>query len=172
MPENPDTISLLVQLLNTELNLKPGRVRRYNQRAVLPQDPGLFIDVAYLTSHTFGRSAVSKSDPVTGNLNWVQTINRREFYALMLMSVNSGALDRLSEILMVFESDTAIKLMDQYNFQIAPITSDPADLSEVEGPSRLNRYEFHVSVLRAYTYVKAVTYYDEFTGSPALVTQP
>jgi len=168
----PDTISLLVQLISQSLNLEEGRVRRYNQRAKLPQIDNLYIDIAYLTAHIFGNNAYAETDPVTGNYNWVQVLNRKETYALNLFSVNSDAYDYLNQVLFCFKSDLANQFMDQYNFQIAPITSDPQDLSAVEGPAELTRIQFHVTILRGYTQTTTINYYDQFPGTPALITQP
>ena len=167
-----DTISILVQIIGQTLKLQEGRVRRYNQRAKLPQIEGLFIDIAFFTSHTFGNSAIAESNVVTGNYDWVQTINKKEVYTVDMFSVNSEAFDRTNEVLLSLRSDLANQFMDQYNFQIAPITSDVQDISAVEGPAELNRYQFHVTVLRAYTISTTINYFDQYPKSPALITQP
>jgi len=168
----PDTISILVQLIGQSLNLEEGRVRRYNQRAKLPQLEGLFIDISFFTSHTFGNDAYPETDPVTGVYNWVQTINKKEVYTVDMFSVNSEAYDRTNEVLFSFKSGLANQFMDKYNFQIASITSDVQDLSAIEGPAELNRYQFHVTVLRAYSLSTPIDYYNKFPGTPALITQP
>lgn len=168
----PDTISILVQLIGQSLNLEEGRIRRYNQRAKLPQLEGLFIDISFFTSHTFGNDAYADTNPVTGIYTWYQTLNKKEIYTVDMFSVNSEAFDRTNEVLMSLRSDLASQFMDKYNFQIAPYTSDVQDLSAVEGPAELNRYQFHVTVLRAYSLSTPINYYDQYPGSPALITQP
>jgi len=181
MNTTPEVINLLVNLIKYQLNLDNNHVVTYNQRIPIPPDSGLFVAIGLLGDKPYGHKiayeqgfapATSTGEPQIAVLNEVQTQNVQQIYSIQIMSQSNEARSRRQEILFALNSTQAEQLQEKYGFKIANLPSSFNDVSIVEGASRLTRYAITFNVLTAYIRTIPVQYYDNFTGSPEIITQP
>ena len=181
MQPKPEIINLLVKLIREQLQLDNNHVVTYNQRIPIPPDDSIFVAVGLLGDKPYGHKisyeeglvpASEVGEPATVVLNEVQTQNVQQIYSIQIMSRNNDARARRQEILFALNSTQAEQLQEKYGFKIANIPVTFNDASIVEGASRLTRYAITFNELTAFSRIIPVNYYDNFAGSPELITQP
>ena len=181
MQPKHEIISLLVNLIREQMQLDVNHVVTYNQRIPIPPDDTIFVAVGLLGDKPYGHKisyeqgyipASQVGQPETVVLNEVQTQNVQQIYSIQIMSRNNDARARRQEILFALNSTRAEQLQEKYGFKIGNIPTSFNDASYVEGASRLTRYAITFNVLTAFIRIIPVNYYDDFAGSPELITQP
>lgn len=176
----PETINLLVELIQTGMGLDVNHVVTYNQQVPIPPDDGLFIAVGVLDEKPFAGSLSYSQGQVPpgagvtpgGTLLESQTLNQHEVYSIHVMSRSNLARTRARDVVFALSNTRAVQIQERYGLLIGSVPISFADASMEEGAGRLNRYVITIGCQRGYCRVGAVDYYDNFTGSPAIIAQP
>lgn len=157
-----ETLTILKQILDTEMDLPTGRCFAYNGDQDLPKDDKLFICLYYTNRTPYYNNNQFKDDGV--NLQEVQKIGLREDIEIAICSRNLDARNRSYEILMALRSIFSQQLQEKYHIHISTI-GDIFDNSFLEATAMLNRFDIRISVMRSYEKIKNIDYYDKFSGS-------
>lgn len=168
----PSTQSLLCGLLRRYMGLAIDQCVVYNQKWLVPPDDRLYLTVSSLgPQRAYGATVETFDGPGGGVLLEEIAIPTQEMIGIDLYSRSQEAVDRKEELLMTLASTFAQQLCEQYAMKMARIPMTFADLSGLEGTSRLNRFHLAFAVLRTRSKVTVIEYYDAFS-TPALVIEP
>jgi len=124
-----------------------------------------------LGSRTFGSTTRWEADPVSNELIETQRVNRQEMFSALIYSRSSAARIRNWEIPAALVSTLSQQLQEKHSIKIAQCPVSMADVSEVEGTARLNKYALTFNVLSAYHKKKPTQFFDTF-AEPAVITNP
>ena len=171
MSEPVEFIKVLADLIQEEMDLPVDKVFLYNQDADLGKYSGLYVNLGILGDKPFGASSEIRNDPELGLVE-NQSVNVQEWYSLLLSSQDNTARLRRHEPPMILRGSRCQQLMEKYSFKVGYLPAAMTDVSEVEATYRLNRYSLTFNCLVAYARLRAVEYYDKFTGSPGLIVNP
>ena len=156
-----ETMKVLAGLLESELELPPGRVALYNQPWEIPTDDGLVIEISFLGSRPY--AAVSHMEDREGTLVQVQEQVTQETIGITLFSKGPAARERKHEIVFALQSVAAQQLSERYSFRWGYLPTSFTDASETEGAGRLNKYATTFNVLRIHTKEHVIQYFDKFS---------
>lgn len=154
-------ISLIRNIIISEMELDPDRVIIYNQKWDIPQDDGIFIALSFLGAKPFS-SRNSEAYNESGDFISTQEVNMQEIIQIDIMSKSTGALFRKWELIAALTSTYSQQIQEQNSFRIATLPSDFKDASDVEGSARLYRYVITFNVFAWYSKTKSVDYYDSY----------
>lgn len=171
-----ELIKALCDLVQSQLNLKTGSFIIYNQKYNIPTDDGLHGYIGFLRAKTFGSSLNYENVPADGDqpasLREVQSLNQQETYTINLYSRDGSARQRNHEIIFALHSTACQQMQERYSFRMGYVPLSMIDVSHVEGAALLNRYSLTFQLLRAYTRIKPIEYFDKFTIPPQLTIEP
>jgi hypothetical protein len=168
----PETIVVLADLFQQQLDLPADRVFIYNQKWKIPPDDDIFIVVSLLTMKPYGSYRRQADDPLFGLIEVIGT-NLQETYTVDIFSRNGMARVRRLELLFALQSTQAQQLSEDNSFRLATVPPVFVDLSGLEGSAILNRYQLTFSLLRAEERKRAIEYFDTFENPPkTLITNP
>ena len=162
----PETVKLLCELLQDQMDPPSDVIQIYNQDRRLPPAKGYFIDVAILNARPFAVNKKYVVDPATTNLVERQTINEQEMIQIDIFSWDDSARLHKLDIIFALNSIAAQQLAEQWAFKIGRIPSSFVDASEVEASKRLNRYAITFSVLRGYQKLNYAPTFTVFQNPP------
>lgn len=166
----PGMPTLLAQLFRDYMSLKEDHVLIYNQKFKLPDDPGIFVTVAFLAEKTFGTNKRYKDNPETaGGRIEVISISKQQTYTVNIFSKDETALERKDEIVAALVSDRCQQMAEKHAFRVAPQPLSFVDLSATEGATRLNRYAITFNVLCWSTSERLIEYFDKFQNPPQTI---
>ena len=172
MSSQVEYIKVIADLIQTQMDLAPNRVYLYNQAWNLPPDEGLFVNVGLIGKKPFGISKTYQSvSEEMGGLLQVQSMNVQETYSVLVFSQSSAARIRNYEILYALNGDAAQQAQERYSFKIGYLPSSLVDISEIDGASRLNRYNLTFNILCGYSQSRRVEYYNTIQD-PSIYIQP
>ena len=126
------TLSLIRNILKSEMNLQDERIWYYNQDYKIPDDKGLWVIVGYQGSKLYANRNSTGIDS-KGDFVERQNVNTQEQISVQLMSYNLEALERKEEVPQALASIYSQNLQRQLSFKIAPIMN-VADASYLECP--------------------------------------
>lgn len=156
-------------ILEHELSLKPEQAMLYNQKFDIPPDDRIYLYVGILGTKTFAAKGGYEPNPVTGNLDQVQNVNRQEMYSIHVYSRSAAARERNWEIPAALVGDYSEQMQELRSMKIGYVPTSMNDVSQVEGTARLFRYALTIRALVAYRKVVTVPFYDSF-DQPEIVT--
>jgi len=166
MASPPNTLNLVIELIRTFMQLERDQVVLYNQNWKVPTDDRLYIAVAFRSEKPYGSSKEYMNNEDGTALVEVISFNSQETYTISVYSFGPEALERKEEVLMAFNSTLAEQIQEKYGFKLPLLPLSFLDLSDIEGASRLNRYETNVAVLRVRSKTNIVQYFDQFENPP------
>ena len=167
-----EIITVVADVIRTELGLDNNHVYLYNQKWRIPPDEGLYVIVGFLGAKAFGAKTTYENDPITDELLEVQSVNQQEMYTIDLLSRDSSARVRKQEVILALNSTLCQQMMEQYNFKIANLPTTFNDVSALEATAILNRYQLAFNALVAYRKIKSVPFFDSFNVPPVVHTNP
>ena len=129
-----NSLDIIKQILDKEMGMPAGRVWAYNANVDLPKDKDLFIVLSYMSRKPYSNNVRYKGD--VENLKEVQTMNVCEEIIISLLSQNTQARDRAYEVQMALGST--------YSQQV-------------------NRFDVRCRVIRSYSKIKDIDYYDQYS---------
>ncbi len=159
--EQKSAITLIREIILSEMELDDDRAIIYNQKFNIPTDDGIFITLSMLGSKCFGNRNVQDADP-DGNTIERQEVNIQEMIQIDIMSKSTAALFRRWEVIAALSSNHSQQVQEQNSFRIAPIPNGLTDLSHLEGASRNYRFAITIVTLAWYSKNKTIDYYDAF----------
>jgi hypothetical protein len=179
MPERPEILKILVDIVRREMRLKADQVVIYNQRWIIPPDDRLYVAISVTGSAPFGvnrkYASSSATDPQTGQpvptLNEELSVNTRDILTFNIYSASGEARERRNELIFALESTYAEQQMEKYSFLIGSVPTSYVDVSEEEGTKIINRYAITYNVQYAQSASNPVEYFDKFQDV-ALTLQP
>jgi hypothetical protein len=173
----PDTqkqeefVKVVADILQLEMDLKPDQILLYNTDFNIPADDKMYLSIGILGDVPFAASHQVLDDPELGLVE-NQGVNVQEIYSLLIYSKSPEARLRRHEPPMILRGVKAQQQMEKYSFKIGYLPTTMNDVSEVEGTYRLSKYSLTFRALVAYARLRAVEYFDTFTGSPSLELNP
>lgn len=160
--ENTDPRKVLATIIKDELELDDQHVLLKNQKWKIPNDPGLYVVLGYISGKPVGNN--NYGEPILGGMNEVQEVTINALVQIDAMGFKDELIaPRLPEILAALASVRAKQLMGEKFMSIGRIP--PAgflNVSHLEETAMLNRYTITVAMTYLYRKVKSVEYYDQF----------
>lgn len=164
------TPQIICDIIKDGMSLDDSQIWIYNQRREIPQDKKLYIVVGLLSSSVYGNTALQSTDPLVTDMPETITQYVKESITVNLFSYTTEALERYPEVIGSMMSTYAQRIQEAQALKISPIPTNVNDVSQVEGPSLLNRTSITLQVLRKYDMILNADYYDRITpGYVALV---
>ena len=166
-PTDYKIIDVIVQVLTAHMGLTSDQIWIYNQKRIIPNSSGLFIEVAFVGSRPFGSNVFCDDDEV-GNFCEFQATNQQESYKIVLYSRDESAFTRSHEVLFALNSTAMQQACEQYQFHIGRLPTSFIDTSAVEASARLFRQDLDFNALRQYTKKTVIDYFNQFNIPPEL----
>ena len=164
------TPQIICDIIKDGMSLADSQIWIYNQRREIPQDKKLYIVVSLLTSFAYGNTSKQSVDPLVYDMPETITQYVKESITVNLFSYTTEALERYPEVIGSMMSTFSQRIQEAQALKIFPIPTNINDVSQVEGPSLLNRTSITLQVLRKYDMILNAAYYDRITpGYVALV---
>lgn len=160
-------IDVICDLVKEQLGLAQNRVWIYNQKARIPDSPGLFVEVVFNRARPFGATSVCCDDSA-GNFTEYQSTNVQETYTIELYSRDESAFDRAPEVIFALTGVLAQQAQETYGFKFGDIPTDFHDLSFIEASARLFRQAISFNALRAHNGHRVIEYFDKFSIPPSI----
>lgn len=162
-------IFLLCDIIQSQLNLPPGRVYLWDQKILQPTDIGLYVAVSIQSCKPFGQSK-----QYDGNGNSIQSVNMYMATQIDIISRGPDARDRKEEIIMAVNSDYSALQQSANSFYIAPLPVGQqfVNLSQQDGAAIPYRFNITIAMQYQSTKTTAIPYFDTFTNPPTVITQP
>ncbi len=164
-----NVLILFCDILQTYLGLAPGRVYVWDQKLSQTIDSDLYIAVSVPMCKPFGNNI--SFDPSGGNLTANQTVNMQATFDVDLISRGPVARDNKELVLMAVRSPYAEQQQEANAFQIARLSTNFINLSEVDGAAIPYRYKISFKIIYSVTNSVPVSYYNTFQ-SPGVATNP
>jgi hypothetical protein len=162
-------LDVLCTLIKDQMDLPDTSVWIYNQKRMIPHDPGLYVEVALRSMRPFGSNSQHQDDDA-GNFTEYQFVNVQETYGITLYSRDESAITRAYEVVMALSGVLSQQLQETYSFHLGPIPPEFKDTSEVEASARLFRQELIFNAIRSYTKTRVISYFDKFSIPPTIIT--
>lgn len=163
-------LHLLCDIIQTQLNLAPGRVWLWDQKVIMPTDFGMFVVVSESFVKPFGSAnlfdGVNNSQVISTNCYAEAQID--------LYSRGPEARDRKEEVILALASNYAETQQELNGFYIARIPTGFNNLSLLETDSGTAiPYRFTINVGLQYQVKKIVgaSYFDDFSN-PEIIENP
>lgn len=156
-----EPISIIRNIIMTEMELNPKRIWIYNADAPLPKDSGLFCILSLNAQNPFSNNLKYEGNIENNTLNEVQEMNIQADITISLLSKDESARTRAYEVQMALGSTYSQQMQEKNRMHISRI-GNVVDASFLEATSRLNRFDVDCVALYTYKKVKPVDYYDKF----------
>lgn len=156
---------LFCEIIQRELNLKPGRVYLWDQKIMQPTDSGLYVAISVLSCKPFANT--NQIDPATGDS--IQSVNMLAQLQIDIISRDTEARDRKEDVLLAIGSTYAQQQQQGNSFLIGklPPGSQFVNLSSPDGAAIPYRFSIAVAIQYFYTKAKSADYFDNY---PTLTT--
>lgn len=159
------TIQQIYEILVEELDYIPNfnpksRIFIANQEYNIPKVQGMWVVIDQLGNKVYSNQNREYTDG-DGNYREEQITLTQDIITVLVMSKNLQALLFKEGIPMALRSIFAQQQQEKLAFKIAQ-TMNMQNLSELEGGSRIYRYEFMINVLACYQHVKGAEYFSSF----------
>lgn len=156
-----EPISIIRNIIMTEMELNPKRIWIYNADAPLPKDSGLFCILSLNAQNPFSNNLKYENNIENDTLNEIQEMNIQADITISLLSKDESARTRAYEVQMALGSTYSQQMQEKNKMHISRI-GNVVDASFLEATSRLNRFDIDCIALYGYKKVKPVDYYDKF----------
>jgi len=164
-PTNFEIIDVLIDLIKNQLDLTDSQIWIYNQKVKIPNDPGLFVEIAFISARPFGVSSICSEDDA-GNFIETQSVNQQETYKIVLYSRDESAKTRAWEAHLALSGVLSQQAQEQFSFKIAQLPTGFIDTSAVEASARLFRQDLTFQCIRSRTKIRVINYFDQFNIPP------
>lgn len=152
------TLTLVCDILKTELGLASDQIWIYNQKINIPKDSRLYVIVSQVSAVQYAAGKKHSFAPALAMTHQ----HVQETIRIELISSGTLAIDKAQDVIGAFSSDYAEEKGNQVGFRIARIPSSVTDTSFLEVTQQLFRTTIELKILRAYTQSKTAKYYDSF----------
>lgn len=170
LPLGSETILILCDIFEREMNLRKDRIWIYNQRVTIPPAPGLFVSIDILANKPFGASRTYENDTTinegAGGLVEVQTQNVQDTYTVTFYSRNEEARIRKDEGTFVLHSTYCEQQQERHSFKVGFVPMGPIDVSYQDGGAIINRYQITFNILKTISRRRVVEYFDKYNIPP------
>lgn len=162
-----NVLGLVAEIIQSEMGLAAGRVYFWDQKIEQPHDNGLYVAIGIQNSKPFGNT--TRCVPGAG-LDAVQSINVLDTLSIDIISRGPDARTRKEEVLLALNSIYSESQQELNSFFVGKISTNFVNLSQIDGAAIPYRFNISVNVQYFVTKVKAVPYFDTFSG-PEVTTQ-
>ena len=164
-----EPIKVVAQILQDELDLKPGQIMLGFENWQISNETGLYIALMYGMEQIVGSSNNNSTD-VNGNYQEVQSVSMLHQIEIDVMSFDDSARLQKEEVVMALSSFNAQQLMETNQMRVASIPASFITVTAPEPSKQLNRYRFSVSLYSLHQRVLTTPYFDSLQ-KVALVEQ-
>jgi hypothetical protein len=165
-----DPLSLVCDIIQTELALANGRVFLWNQKIFQPTSDGIYVVISVPRVKAIGNNAKPQTT------SWASTEQYLTLMATMDLNVisrDNAALFRKEEVLMTLMSRYSQAQQESNGFHIGriPPGAQFTDLSGIDGAAIPYRYHISVNVQYTASKIKADDYFDTFQTVAVVVNK-
>lgn len=157
---NIEPVVAVGQIIANQMNLGFDRIFLQNDGRELPKDDGLYIVLSITSRPPYGIKSEFKQ--INGVFTQVTSMNVAEKIIASVVSKDTSARTRAHEVQLAMSSYFSENMQQMQGFHIGKI-STVTNNSDLEGTSRLNRFDCEINILTAYKKQQAVNYYNTFT---------
>jgi hypothetical protein len=164
------TSQILCDIFKKCMRLSIDQIWIANQRREIPSDKKLYVIVGLMSSMPYGNNNVRNSDSGTKD-----TLSQyvKEVLTVDLLSYDTSCKERYNEILGSLVSTYSETIQESHALRIFPIPQNISDVSNVEGPTMLNRLSITLQALRKYDMILDIdNYYDNFEDPESNESDP
>lgn len=154
------TQNIICDILKTELGLAAEQVLVYNQRFKIPASVSTYITVGVIAMKPYSNTKKYNGDG--SGLVSEQALAMSESISINVMSTNTSSTDLYPLVLMALASDYSEQVQEKYQFSLGVIPTSTADTSFLEDTAQVTRQTITLQVLRSYSKIKEISYYDTF----------
>lgn len=164
-------ISLFCEILQTQMQLAPGRVYFWDQKINQPTDNDLYIAVSIPTCKPFANSITYDSGLTDLHSN--QSVNMLATVDVDIISRGPAARDQKELVLMALNSVYSEQQQEANSFYISrlPAGGRFINLSQVDGAAIPYRYKISMNMQYAVNTIQPVQYFSTFL-MPTVATNP
>lgn len=152
-----------------QMSIPAGQIMLAYQDYQIPNDPGLYIALNYLSSKVIGNNSYPVA--ITGGMNEIGEVVSLYEIRIDMMSFDDTARLRKEEIYAALRSVYAEQQMESNGIQIARMPSGFQDASTLEETKMLYRFTMTIKVSALTQITKAVEYYDQFPTPEVTVNE-
>lgn len=134
---------IIVDILQTQMNLSVDQVWIRYQNEKIPPDDRLYIVVGMVDSQVL--SSVNTPIPTYDGMSEILEMVARENIQIDLLSRSVTALQRRYEALVCLNSTYSEQQQEIYQFRIFPVSTSFVNTSLAEGGSNINRFSIVVA---------------------------
>lgn len=157
-------LTLLCDIIQTEMSLPNGRVYLWNQKLMQPTDSDLYIAVSVL--HDEPIANVNRQVSVGPDLVSEQYVLVRSIVGIDMISRGPIAREARLDLLLAINSNYSQQQQNSNGFSIGrlPANKTMVALNQVEGSAIPYRFHTDISMQYAYSKNSAVDFFDNFPG--------
>lgn len=155
-----DALLLFCEIIQRQMGLPPGRVYLWDQKLFQPTDNDLYIAVSVPSCKPFGN--VNRPEE-NGNLRSDQFVTMQARVDIDIISRGPAARDRKEEIILALASTYCQQQQTSNSFYVSRLSHSFLNLSHVDGAAIPYRYKISVNMMYAYSKMRQIQYFDDFT---------
>ena len=159
MKDNASVLDLVRLIMIHELGISEKRIFIYNQKFIISPDDDLHIYIEYKSAPQTISSRNRIEDIGINGANEVQDSNKMEGICVGLYSRGLDALNRKEEAELALHSVYAQQLMEENSLKIFR-NAVIIPINEIEGATRLYRFDIEFKVQAWYNKVKSIEFFD------------
>lgn len=151
-------------IIKTQLSLTDSQIMIYNQKYMIPTDPGLHITLSHIGSKVMSNNSYFES--TSTGMQSVSQANIQEMIQIDIMSQDTSALNRKEEIILALNSNYSEKSQEVNNFTIFRIPTQFNDTSFTEASSMMTKFTLTIICFGLYKTTSTITdFYTDFSRS-------
>jgi len=157
-----EAAKIIADILVAQLGLEAGQIMLTNQKWEIPETPGLFVAISYVSGKVVGNTNYSVASDA--GMTEMQQLLMLYDIQIDLMSYDDAARVKKELAYMGLMSVASEQIQEQYNVQVARNPLPFQDVSMLEETGRLNRYTTSIRVWQLITNQNTnVPYYSDFS---------
>ena len=156
-----ESIKVLGDIIKTEMQLADDRIILYNQKWILPNKSDILIILGYVSLNIVANN--TKYETVNNELVEKQSLCKNDILSIDIISRDDSARLRKEETLLALSSTYAQQQLEVEGMSIGLLPVAFNDISEVEGATRLNRYNVNIQMFSTIYKEKNVDEFNKFS---------
>lgn len=147
---------LLCEIIQSEMDLAPGRVYLWDQKIMQPTDFDLYVAVSVPNPRPFANSRTQSSDGITV----VQSVNMYAAIDIDIISRGPAARDRKEEIILALNSTYSQQQQQANSFFVGTLSTAFVNINDIDGAAIPYRYRISIGMQYMVSKVKTPPFYD------------
>lgn len=156
------TPQIICEILQDALELDKEQIWVFNQRRAIPEDKNLYIVVGLISSKIYGSNSYYSNNE---NLPITETLEQfaNEMISIDIFSYTNEAIQEYPRVIGALRSTISESAQELNALKIGAVPLSVNNVSEIDGPTLLNRMSITLQVMRKYSMILESDYYDRIT---------